>query len=146
MLATPSSPAFPYDIDEMARRVQSAGYRFNDERQAVILALSQASEPLDAEGVWSAARHMGSRIHRATTYRNVALFARLGIIEIAAVPRGRKAYQLKRHSPSVHLVRVDTGAIQEVTDASLLAALIEVVQRHGYQLSGGVELRVKPLA
>ncbi len=104
-----------------------------------------APQPLDAEEIWQAARLAGSRIHRATTYRSVAVLTELEIIEVAAVRRRRKVYQIKRQRPSVHLVRADTGAIQEIVDESLLAAVMDAAHRHGYRLIGGVEMRVAPL-
>lgn len=132
-------------VQGLAQRIRAAGHLFNGEREAVIAVLLKAREPLDAEEVWEAARQTGSRIHRATAYRAVTLLNRLEIIEVAAIRRRRKVYQLKRQQPTVHMVRADTGAIQEIVDETLLAALMDAARRHGYRLSGGVEMRVAPL-
>ncbi|NQE63979.1 hypothetical protein E1H18_4235 [Caulobacter sp. RHG1] len=111
----------------------------------MVRALLGSSQPLDSEEIWQAARLAGSRFHRATTYRSVAVLTQMEIIEVAAVRRRRKVYQIKRQLPSVHMVRADTGAIQEVIDESLLAAVMDAARRHGYRLIGGVEMRVAPL-
>lgn len=142
---TSTSPARCDGIGDIAQRIRAAGARFNDEREAVVAALLRASQPLDAEEVWHAARQAGSSIHRATTYRTVAVLTALEIIEVAAVRRRRKVYQIKRARPSVHMVRADIGTVQEIVDEPLLAALMDAARRHGYRLIGGVEMRVAPL-
>lgn len=147
MPATPDTPPSPAPTAQgLAQRIRSAGHLFNGDREAIIAVLLRAPGPLDAEDIWQAVRDTGSRLHRATAYRTVTLLNQLEIIEVAAVRRRRKVYQIKRQTPTVHMVRSDTGAIQQINDASLLAALMDAARRHGYRLSGGVELRVAPLS
>lgn len=132
--------------DALLTTLRGQGFMLNDERRAVIDVLIAAAEPLDAEQVWDLARGAEGRVSRSTTHRILRILGRLDVVETAVRRRGRQMFRLRRDRPSVHLVRADTGAVDEVADSDLTEALMAAVARRGYRLQGGVELRVMPLS
>lgn len=140
---TPASPTL--SLDAMAARLRRCGHIFNDERRAVAQVLMDAREPLDAEQVWALTRAAGAGLSRTTARRTLTLLTQVEIAEVSARRQGRQVFRLRRDRPSIHMVRTDTGAIDEIHDAALAQALEDAARQRGYRLSGGVELRVAPL-
>lgn len=132
--------------EELLAQLRRQGFVLNDERRAVINTLAEADQPMDAEQIWDHARGADGRVSRSTTHRVLRILAEIDVVEVAARRRGRRMFRLRRDRPSVHLVRADTGAMDEMADVELMDALMAAVMRRGYRLSGGVELRVMPLS
>lgn len=130
---------------DISAHIRRSGHALSAERRAVVEVLLAADEPLDGEQVLDRAREAGSRLSRTTAWRALLLLTRIDVAEVSARRHGRQVFRLKRGLPSIHMVRTDTGMIDEIHDSALAEALQDAARRRGYKLSGGVELRVTPL-
>lgn len=140
------TPGAPESVADIRARVKAAGYRFNEERESVARTLLDADGPITAEDAWLTARASLARVSRATVYRTLNIFTRLGITEPSLRPRGGQSFRLRRTLPSIYLVHAEAGVIDELEDPAIAEALEALTRRSGYRLRGAIELRVEPLS
>src|SRR5579862_4237372 len=66
---------------ELLHHVETQGVRLTAQRRALIQAIQEAEEHLDAANLLEAARKRDPKINRATVYRTLELLKRLGLID-----------------------------------------------------------------
>ena len=104
---------------EQARR---DGVRLNWGSRLVLEAL-QGEAPLDAYEIFCAIRDRGTRIARATVYRNLADLAEQGLVQAVEYLDGRRRYAIARAEASIELVNLTTGVVAHIDDGELVQAI-----------------------
>src|SRR5579875_2638480 len=113
---------------EALARLQAAGLRLTAPRR-LLLEVLPAKDGFRAEDLWQAARRRHPGLGRATVFRTLELFARLGIVDRVDRGDGSPHYRTCAVTPDTdhhHLVCESCGASVEVEDtevAPVLAAL-----------------------
>jgi len=116
------------------QRLRAAGYRLTPARRVVVAILQQANAPLSAAEVWRLGRDRHSGLGRATVYRNLTLFVRLGLARALPAPGGmRYRYPLG----CMHrLVCRGCGAELPLSGCPAEVLAQELAQRYGYLVEG----------
>lgn len=87
-------------IEEASAALHQAGKRMTDQRRLIITTLEQASEQLDADGVFQLVRREDSTISIATVYRTLNVLEEAGLVQQRYRSRDhdRKHFELTLHS------------------------------------------------
>jgi len=113
--------------------LHSRGLRLTQERQALFDEVFAQHGHLDAEELLAAIRRQGSRISRATVYRNLALLERSGLVRKHRLARSRHLYEhVHLGQDHDHLVCAACGRVVEFRSPGIAALLGEICRAHGF--------------
>ena len=115
------------------------GLRLTEHRRIVLEVLEAATDHPCAREIHRRAAD-GHRIGIATVYRTLNSLAQLGMVTREVFPDGKAHYERAGRPSHPHLIDLDSGAIVEVDDDSLAAAVEAMAHRLGYRL---VEYRLR---
>jgi Fur family transcriptional regulator, ferric uptake regulator len=115
--------------------IGDAGYRLTEPRRAVAELVAAREGHFTANDLIEDARARRLGIGRATVFRALDLFTELEMLERIDLPSGDHAYvpcEPQRHHH--HIVCEDCGAVTEVEDLGLGAAIEQIQRRTGWQV------------
>ncbi len=121
-----------YTPDEMRRTIAHHGVRLTPQRSAIV------EELVHFSGIFSVAdlqKRMGSRypdLGRATLFRTIDLFVRLGVLERMHREEGEDGYIVGMAGHHHHLVCRVCGEVRHIDFCPLEPAIDERVRREGY--------------
>jgi Fur family transcriptional regulator, ferric uptake regulator len=115
------------------------GVRYTAHRRALVVALSEAGQPLTIPQIVVAA----ASLPQSSVYRNLAIFDEAGVVHRMAGTDGFARYELAEGVVGHHhhhMVCSNCGAVADVTlpqsvEADLERALRQVARRHGFSLA-----------
>jgi len=102
--------------NSLSDRLRAAGLRLTNQRRIVIHLLENADRHLDAEKVFRLARRKDPNIHRATVYRTLSTFKKLGLVDeldLMHVSGDRHYYEIRPSTFHIHLICTGCGSVQE---------------------------------
>jgi Fur family ferric uptake transcriptional regulator len=109
------------------------GLRLTREREALFEEVFAQHGHLDAEELLASLRRQGSRISRATVYRNLALLERSGLVRKHRLARRRHLYEhVHAGQDHDHLVCGGCGRVVEFRSPGIAALLGEICRAHGF--------------
>jgi Fur family ferric uptake transcriptional regulator len=114
--------------------VQAAGHRFTPERRAVAALVAAHRGTFTPGELLGDARRHELGIGRATLFRALDLFRRLGLIEHIDLPGGGHAYVTCESPRHHHLVCSSCGQSIEVRELDLSSGLAQVADRTAYRV------------
>ena len=88
---------------EFATRLRKEGYRLTPQRQLIIETLHEIGGHATVSHIYEKVQHKSSAIDRATVYRTVHLFQKIGIVATADIA-GQTMYEITGAEPHHHLV------------------------------------------
>jgi Fe2+ or Zn2+ uptake regulation protein len=116
-------------VDALGR----AGFRLTEPRRAVAQLVAARASHFTANDLIADARHLEHGIGRATIFRALELFTELELLERIDLPTGEHAYvPCEPRGHHHHVVCGDCGAVTEVADHGLGAAIDEIGTRSGW--------------
>jgi len=115
--------------------IGDAGYRLTGPRRVVAELVAARAGHFTANDIIEDARALHLGVGRATIFRALDLFTELDVLERIDLPSGDHAYvpcEPQRHHH--HIVCEDCGAVTEVEDLGLGAAIEQIQRRTGWQV------------
>jgi Fur family ferric uptake transcriptional regulator len=114
--------------------LRSRGLRLTQERQTLFAEVFAQHGHVDAEELLAAMRRQGSRISRATVYRNLALLERSGLVRKHRLTRNRHLYEhVHAGLDHDHLACQGCGRVVEFRSPAIAALLGEICRAHGFE-------------
>jgi Fe2+ or Zn2+ uptake regulation protein len=115
--------------------LDGAGYRVTEPRRAVARLVAARDGHFTANDLLEDARALDLGIGRATIFRALDLFTELDVLERLDLPTGDHAYvPCEPQSHHHHIVCAGCGAVTEVEDLGLGAAIEEIERRTGWHV------------
>jgi Fe2+ or Zn2+ uptake regulation protein len=115
--------------------LDGAGYRVTEPRRAVARLVAARDGHFTANDLLHDARALELGIGRATIFRALDLFTELDVLERIDLPTGDHAYvPCEPRSHHHHIVCASCGAVTEVEDLGLGAAIEEIERRTGWHV------------
>ena len=115
--------------------LDGAGYRVTEPRRAVARLVAARDGHFTANDLLEDARALDLGIGRATIFRALDLFTELAVLERIDLPTGDHAYvPCEPQSHHHHIVCATCGAVTEVGDLGLGAAIDEIARRTGWHV------------
>lgn len=118
---------------QLLERLRSDGQRLTVARRALVEALVSAPGHVCADDLAMVVQASHPGVHRATVYRVLDVFERLGIVEHVHLGHGPAVYHLTDQLHH-HLVCEDCGAVSEVPAQTLVGFQRRVLASEGFQL------------
>jgi Fur family transcriptional regulator, ferric uptake regulator len=116
--------------------IDGAGYRLTEPRRVVAELVAARDGHFTANDLIEDARALHLSIGRATIFRALDLFTELEVLERIDLPSGDHAYvpcEPQRHHH--HIVCEGCGAVTEVEDLGLGAAIDQIQRRTGWHVA-----------
>lgn len=120
-------------IDELSRR----GVRITAQRRAVLEAMEQAAEHLDAAELLARASRRAPGLDRATVYRTIDLLKRLGLVDeldLMHVEGEKHYYEIRPDKEHAHATCVECGRVVEFDSPQLEQIRKEVSYRLAFEV------------
>jgi Fe2+ or Zn2+ uptake regulation protein len=112
--------------------LEEAGYRLTEPRRAVAELVAAREGHFTANDILEDARARDKGIGRATVFRALDLFTELEVLERIDLPSGEHAYVACEPQHHHHIVCEGCGAVTDVADLGLGAAIEEIQRRTGW--------------
>lgn len=145
--AQPAQPAEPAQPTQPAVPVQppvpagAGSPRATRQRVAVASLLAEVADFRSAQQIHAALRDRGDTVGLATVYRNLALMARLGEVDVLMREDGEALYRKCSARHHHHLVCRDCGSTVEVAGPAVETWADEIAAQHGFdEVSHTLEL------
>jgi Fe2+ or Zn2+ uptake regulation protein len=114
--------------------LDEAGYRLTEPRRTVAGLVAARDGHFTANDLLADARAQELGIGRATIFRALDLFTELEVLERIDLPSGEHAYVPCEPQHHHHIVCEGCGAVTEVADLGLGAAIEEIEGRTGWEV------------
>ena len=116
--------------------VRSRGMRVTGERLALLEAIYEHHEHIDADALLDSLKAKGQKISRATVYRNLELLVECGLVRKQRLGHDRFLYEHvhpgQRHD---HLVCRECGRVVEFVSPGIAALQEEICRAHDFDPS-----------
>lgn len=103
-------------------------------RQVVMHFFEVNNQPVDAEKILEHLREHKLKTDRATVYRILEVFYARGIIDRFEFQEGKFRYELSGRSDHHHLVCVECGGIEDISDCSIGTLEKEIQEKKGFNV------------
>ena len=120
---------------DIIAELRQHGYRITTARRAVLTALLESDEHLNAEQVSHMVQETAPAVDPSTVYRTLGLFEDLGIVEHAHLGHGPAVYHFGRTHQ--HLVCEVCDAVIDVPVEALDLLACDLERQYGFQLRPG---------
>jgi len=108
---------------EIMRRLAEDGYAITEPRSHLAQAVAGATDAFDLAELDARLREAGATVGRATLFRTVALFSRLGILQRVPVAGGTARYRQTSDAPALLFTCITCGSAVPLTAADVLHAV-----------------------
>jgi Fur family ferric uptake transcriptional regulator len=136
-MATQQANPLPYERRSLLKELTSRGLRMTAQRRALVLAIQDAKEHLDASALLEVARKQEPNIDRATVYRTLELLKKLRLIDeldLMHLNGEKHYYEAKTRLDHMHLACFDCGKIVEFTSPRFERLKAEISAQTGFEV------------
>ena len=124
------------ELQQFLDFIHSEGLRVTGERLALFEEVFSQHGHIDADELFTALKRRGSKISRATVYRNLELLVRCGLARRYQLGDRRRRYEhIHAGGEHDHLVCGACGRLVEFKSAAIAALLTEITRAHGFEPS-----------
>jgi len=127
------------DTFDLSRR---SGVRLSATSKRVLAIFEGTTEVMDVERAWMVANHPDNPLARSSVYRAIRDLQDKGYLAVNAVLGPRIFFQLTREMPLINLVDVERETVTTFVDEALAERIKAVIAAAGFDLAGGIDLRV----
>jgi len=121
----------------VAERRALEGQRMTRQRRLLLDIIRHGGRHMDADELYRRARRHDPRLSLSTVYRNLRLFARLGLIEERHFDDAHHHYEVRSSSEHYHLRCLGCGKVMEF-ESNLTTHIKEDAARDtGFRVTGG---------
>ena len=113
------------------------GIRMTAQRRAVVEAIQEGKEHLDADALLERARQKHSHIDRATVYRTIELLKKLRLIDeldLMHLEGEKHYYEVKTTRDHIHLACFRCGRIEEISSPLFERLKAEIAEEAGFDI------------
>jgi Fur family peroxide stress response transcriptional regulator len=121
-------------IERLRQRARALGLVLTPQRRAILRAVLDADDHPSADRVYATLARRRVRASRATVFRTLEAFVRLGLITKACHPGSAVRYD-GRTQPHHHLVCLRCDRVIDFSDARLDALPVPDTRRFGFAVS-----------
>jgi Fe2+ or Zn2+ uptake regulation protein len=121
---------------ELKSALRGQGMRLTSQRALLLDLIENNIGHLDTHELWQLAKQRDANISLATTYRAVALFRDLGLIDEVHLAEDHHHYEARSASEHQHLICLGCGSIVEFTHPLVSRLITAVGSAHGYRIAG----------
>jgi Fur family transcriptional regulator, ferric uptake regulator len=136
-MATMQPSPKPYERRSLLKELTSRGMRITAQRRALVVAIQEAKEHLDASALLEVARKQEPNIDRATVYRTLELLKKLRLIDeldLMHLNGEKHYYEAKTRLDHMHLACFDCGKIVEFTSPRFERLKAEISSQTGFEV------------
>jgi Fur family ferric uptake transcriptional regulator len=120
--------------DEIERLLRDRGAKFTRQRRVILAELEKAAGHPTADEVYERVKQQ--KVSKATVYRTMAEFVRLGVVKQLHFPKDdTMRFELAGSARHDHLVDAHTGQITEFENPEIARHIERMAARLGYQLT-----------
>ena len=127
-ISSASKPSSKWGHDVLEAR----GYRLTASRRAILAVLSDQAGHLTPTQILDAARQQHARLNLASTYRNLTLFTRLGLVRPLYIGKSQPHY-IRNDQPHHHAICVRCSIVLDFDECAALELEELVEGRYGFQ-------------
>ncbi|NBW07558.1 MAG: hypothetical protein EBR82_05990 [Caulobacteraceae bacterium] len=124
---------------DLSRR---SGVRLSATSRRVLSVFEGTTEVMDVERAWMVANQPDNPLARSSVYRAIRDLHDKGHLAVNAVLGPRIFFQLTRDVPLINLVDVERETVTTFVDEGLAEQIRAVIATAGFDLAGGIDLRV----
>ena len=121
---------------ELKSALRGQGMRLTSQRALLLDLIETHQGHLDTHELWRLAQQRDANISLATTYRTVALFRDLGLIDEVHLAEDHHHYEARSASEHQHLICLGCGRIVEFTHPLVKKLITAVGSAHGFRIAG----------
>ncbi len=126
---------FKTALETLRTYLKKNDMRFTTERMIILEEIFNFPPHFDAEKLFIHIRSKYNHISRATVYRALELFDKIGIIKKLNLGGGVAQYELKMDLPHHdHLICVVCGKVIEFVDDTIERLQREIAEKHGMEI------------
>ena len=115
--------------------ISGKGLRNTPEREEIIAEIFSTHEHFDVDELYMRLRHRGSKISKASIYRNIPLIMECGLIKDVWLEDGHMHYEhIYGHGHHCHLRCVKCGKVVEFVDESLKELEKRLSEENGFEI------------
>lgn len=124
------------ELQQFLDFIHAEGLRVTSERLALFEEIFAQHGHIDADDLFAAMKRAGSKISRATVYRNLDLLVRCGLVRRYQLgERGHLYEHMHAGGEHDHLVCGTCGRLVEFKSLAIAAMLSEIARAHGFEPS-----------
>src|SRR5580658_3678025 len=136
-MATQQPSPLPYERRSLLKELPSRGMRITAQRRALVLAIQEAKDHLDASALLEVARKQEPNIDRATVYRTIELLKKLRLIDeldLMHLNGEKHYYEVKTKRDHIHLACFRCGRIEEYSSPLFEGLKAEISKQAGFTI------------
>lgn len=111
---------------EIMRKLAEDGYAITEPRSHLAQAVASAGDAFDLAELDAHLHATGATVGRATLFRTVALFSRLGILQRVPMPDGTARYRPASDDPTLLFTCTNCGSTVPLTATGMLHAVSDM--------------------
>ncbi len=122
---------------DLVSRLRQAGVRVTGPRRVIARVLEDADDHLDIDQITERARRVDPSVHRATVYRTIATFKKLGLVDeldLLHIRGDRHYYEIRLGTEHAHVICTRCGEVVEPTGDSVGRARAGLAQETGFEV------------
>jgi len=127
----------PLERRTLLDELEAKGIRITAQRRALVEAIQEANEHLDAESLLERARKRHANLDRATVYRTIELLKKLRLIDeldLMHLEGEKHYYEVKTTHDHIHLACFRCGRIEEFASSLFEQLKTEISVESGFQI------------
>ena len=118
----------------IAARLRRQGYRLTPQRRLLLKSLEGEGGHLSAEELHRRVSVESPQMSLSTVYRTIEMLCDEGIVEVAHLGSGRRAFELAKQDPHHHLVCRRCGQIEHIAARHLDGVESHIDREHGFKV------------
>jgi len=123
------------EIDIFRTFISGKGLRNTPEREEIIEEIFSSHNHFDIDELYLRLKHNGSKVSKASIYRNIPLIIECGLIKEVWFEDGHMHYEhIYGHGPHCHLRCIGCGKVVEFVDQGLKNIEERIADENGFQI------------
>jgi Fur family ferric uptake transcriptional regulator len=118
--------------DDLIARLKDEGLRATTQRRVIVETLLAQPDHVTAEDLTNLVQRSYPEVHLATVYRTLEVLESVGALSRLSVGHGPTQWHLTERSHQ-HLICVDCGEVEEVSDPAFARLAATLARAHGFQ-------------
>ncbi len=126
---------FQNALNKLRSYLKENNLRFTSERVLILEEIFSFPAHFDAEQLFIHVRNKYNQVSRATVYRALELFSRIGIVKKENLGKGHASYELAFNLPHHdHLICIVCGKVIEFVDETIEQRQKEICEKYGMEM------------
>lgn len=115
--------------------IRQQGFRLTQQRQLIVAIVSEIAGHCTPEQVYERVHDHLPTLNRATVYRTLEFFVKIGLLTVAQVENNQTVYELAMASPHHHLLCQCCQAMMQFDHSHVAPFFGELERQFGFQIN-----------